>query len=55
MNRYVLKPFEDTEVMVMEDYDEILRITYGDYMQLPPEEDRVGHSTQGQIKYFWKD
>lgn len=55
LKRYRLKTFEDTEVMVFEDYDEILRITYGDYMQLPPEEDRVGHSTQEQIKYFWKD
>ena len=24
-------------------YDEILRTTYGDYMQLPPEKDRIYH------------
>ena len=23
--------------------DEVLRHTYGDYMQLPPEKDRIGH------------
>ena len=55
MQRFILKPFEDTTVMVMEDYDKILRVTYGDYMQLPPEEDRVGHGVQGQVKYYWKD
>lgn len=43
--------FEDTELMQFEDgyfrvpkaYDAMLRQTYGDYMQLPPEIDRIGH------------
>lgn len=32
-------------------YDEILRITYGDYMQLPPEEKR--HPYHGD-SYYWR-
>lgn len=36
-------PFGKYEFRVPKAYDEILRHTYGDYMQLPPEEDRIGH------------
>lgn len=36
-------PFEDTELLIPKKYDEILRHYYGDYMQLPPENERVGH------------
>ena len=35
--------FEGMEVPLPVGYDEILRVFYGDYMQLPPEADRVGH------------
>ena len=45
--------FEDTEVMVMNGYDRILRDSYGDYMQLPPEEEQVGHS-DGLTRFYWK-
>lgn len=33
--------FEDKEYLAFEKFDEILRIAYGDYMELPPEEERV--------------
>lgn len=36
-------PFEDLIVPIPKDYDEILRNIYGDYMKLPPENERVGH------------
>ena len=38
-----LTKFENTEFYVTKDYDEILRLQYGDYMQLPPENERIGH------------
>lgn len=45
-------PFEDTCFQVMKGYDEWLRIIYGDYMQLPPEEKRkAGHSSH---RFYWK-
>ena len=39
----VMVPFEKYQFRVPKDYDEVLRHTYGDYMQLPPEKDRIGH------------
>lgn len=36
-------PYEDIELCGMEKYDEYLTWTYGDYMQLPPEEKRKTH------------
>lgn len=39
----VFMPFEKYEFRVPKDYDKVLRHEYGDYMQLPPEKDRVGH------------
>ena len=36
--------FEDIEIIGSKDYDYILKTIYGDYMQLPKEEDRVSHS-----------
>ena len=34
-------PFENITVKIPVGYDEILKKTYGDYMKLPPEKDRV--------------
>ena len=36
-------PFEDMQLRGMELYDEYLTYTYGDYMQLPPEDKRKTH------------
>ena len=48
-----LMPFEDTEVFVMNGYDEVLRGKYNDYMQLPPVEKRVGNGSS-YIHFYWK-
>lgn len=42
-NDYQLLPFENIQLMVSKDYDSLLRGIYGDYMKLPPMEDRVFH------------
>lgn len=38
-----LAPFEQYEFRIPVKYDKILKQTYGDYMKLPPEKDRIGH------------
>lgn len=40
---YVMMQFEQYLFRVPKHYDKILRHEYGDYMQLPPEEERIGH------------
>lgn len=40
---YVMAPFGKYEFRVPHKYHEVLTHAYGDYMQLPPEKDRVGH------------
>lgn len=48
----ILVPFEDYSFYVMKGYDEALKEKYGDYMQLPPIEDRVRkHSIN---TFYWK-
>lgn len=47
-----LKPFEGYDLCVMAGYDEALREKYGDYMKLPPKEQRVNHHGG---RYYWKD
>ena len=39
-----LVPFEDAEFFIPRNADKYLTLQYGDYMQLPPEEDRMTHS-----------
>ena len=39
----IMMPFDKYEFRVPKHYDEVLRHEYGDYMQLPPEKDRIGH------------
>lgn len=44
--------FEDSKFMIPERYDEFLRVRYGDYMQLPPEDQRRPY--HGGSPCFWK-
>lgn len=39
----IVAPFGKYEFRVPTEYDKMLRNMYGDYMQLPPESERVGH------------
>ena len=39
--RLTILPFEGKEYSAFQDYDEILRTEYGDYLKLPPEAERV--------------
>lgn len=50
---YILQAFEDTEFFISSEYDGILTSLYGNYMELPPEKDRVpGHSRL--VNYYWR-
>lgn len=40
---YIEIPFENTMMMAMQNYDYYLRQVFGNYMQLPPVEQRVNH------------
>ena len=44
--------FEGGIFLAMNGYDNVLRKYYGDYMQLPPEEDRK--PKQSYIKFYWR-
>ena len=52
-NEYVLADFEGEKFYIASGYDRILRIIFGDYMQLPPKDKQVvGHAS---FKYLMKD
>lgn len=46
----VLMPFEDRNYYVMKNYDAYLKVMFGDYLTLPPEEKRVMHLS-GEIVF----
>jgi lipopolysaccharide cholinephosphotransferase len=50
---YELLPFETEMFFVSDAYDHILTTIFGDYMQLPPEKERVAHA-QKKWRYYWK-
>lgn len=51
--KLVLMPFEDGEFYAPSDYDAVLKCAYGDYMQLPPEEERIPQQRE-HIKFYWR-
>lgn len=52
---FEMMPFEDSLLSVIKNYDNVLKNWYGDYMQLPPESERVpAHNVSGQ-KFYWKE
>lgn len=53
LSDFVLLPFEDSEFYAMAGYDRYLREVYGDYMQLPPEDQRIPRP--GYNTFFFKD
>lgn len=49
---YTIASFENLQVKIIKDYDTFLKARYGDYLQLPPEEERVpGHAAP----VYWKE
>ena len=50
-NKLIELPFEGKPFKCIQKYDYFLRLMYGDYMQLPPIEERKPH--HGQI-YYWR-
>lgn len=47
---FISLPFEGIEFCATRDYDSILRQLYGDYMQIPPEDQRINHGIQAYLK-----
>lgn len=50
-SKYVFSEFEGHSYRIPTGYDELLRVQYGDYMQLPPEEERVN---KHRAMVWWK-
>lgn len=48
--KYIDCEFDGVNAMIIKNYDNVLRHTFGDYMQLPPKEQRVNHN----MKFYWK-
>lgn len=48
---YIKLPFENKEYFCIKEYDMFLRNMYGDYMILPPVDQRIGHH---DYKMYWK-
>ena len=48
---YIYASFENRKYRIPKDFDELLKIQYGDYMKLPPEKDRINVH---HAKIWWK-
>lgn len=53
LDGFHIVPFEDGQFYVMDGYDQVLRMEYGDYMELPPPEQRIPQ--QHYIRFMWKE
>ncbi|MBQ3461193.1 MAG: LicD family protein [Solobacterium sp.] len=51
IGEYTTILFNGKEFMINKNYDELLRSLYGDYMELPPEEDRVCKHQPLELKF----
>lgn len=51
-DEYIDLDFEGRKFKTIKNYNAYLKSIYGDYMKLPPEEERVGHH---DIVAYWKD
>lgn len=49
----VLMPFEDAQFCVAQGWDKILKVNYGDYMKLPPEDKREQHTSH--THFYWRN
>jgi lipopolysaccharide cholinephosphotransferase len=52
-NDYLKMPFGDSDFYVMNGYSNVLRRFFGDYMQLPPEEQQTSLQMT-YMKFYWK-
>lgn len=52
ITKTTLMPFEDSEFCVATGWHELLAAYYGDYMRIPPVEEREQHTSY--IKFYWK-
>ena len=50
---YVTLEFEGHQLSVIKEYDKVLRLLYGDYMQLPPAEDQIPKQSEN-IRFYHK-
>ena len=53
IDSYHLVQFGNEEFFIADGYDRMLRTVYGDYMQLPPENERA--PLQSYIHFYWKE
>lgn len=53
MESFHLTPFEDCQFYIIDGYDQFLKSRYHDYMQLPPENERVPQ--QNYIHFYWNE
>ena len=51
MTNFERVPFNRIKASITKDYDDMLRITFGDYMKLPPKAQQV---TNHNMKAYWK-